>query len=71
VVHADSIWYGRDLQRNDPFLRGQPVVVGDEFLTPEGRAYLRQTHPGHVVDVTDAELIGLGMTRWRRRPGEY
>lgn len=71
VVHADSIWYGRDLQRNDPFLRGQPVVVGDEFLTPEGRAYLRQTHPGRVVDVTDAELIGLGMTRWRRRPGEY
>jgi hypothetical protein len=71
VVHADSIWYGRDLQRNDPFLRGQPVVLGDEFLTSEGRAYLRQTHPGRVVDVTDAELIGLGMTRWRRRPGEY
>jgi hypothetical protein len=66
LVHADSIWYGRDLLRNDPLLRGQPVVLGDELLTPEGRAYLRQTHPGRVVDVTDAELIRLGMTQWRR-----
>jgi hypothetical protein len=67
VLHTDSVWYGRDLVRNDPFLRGQPVVVGTGMLQLSDREALRQALPGRVIDVTDAELLALGMTRWTHR----
>src|SRR6478672_3632184 len=37
LVQEGSIWYGRDLIRNDPYLRG-PVVLAARLLTREGRA---------------------------------
>jgi hypothetical protein len=64
LVHGDSIWYGRDLLRNDPFLRGQPVVVGASALTKVGRDVLEAGHPGRVVEISDTELLRLGMTLW-------
>ncbi len=64
VVHADSVWYGRDALRNDPFLRNRPVLVRASSLTPDGRAAIERAFPGRVVDVTDADLLRLGMTRW-------
>jgi hypothetical protein len=67
VVHGDSIWYGRDLVRNDPFLRGQPVVMQARFLTPSMRAAILAAHPGRVADVKDGELLRLGLTPWVRR----
>jgi hypothetical protein len=67
LVHGDSIWYGRDLVRNDPFLRGQPVVLSAQFLTPSMRAEIVAAHPGRVVDLKDGELLRFGLTPWVRR----
>jgi hypothetical protein len=64
LVHGDSIWYGRDMVRNDPFLRGQPVVVRAGTLAREARDALERAHPGRVVEVKDGELLRLGMTPW-------
>jgi hypothetical protein len=63
LIHGDSVWYGRDLLRNDPFLHGQPVVLGASVLTKVGRDALERAFPGRVVEVTDADLLRLGMTR--------
>jgi len=67
LVYADSIWYGRDLIRNDPYLRGQPVVVAARMLSREGRRAIEAAYPGQVVEVRDGELLRLGLTRWVRR----
>ena len=64
IVHGDSIWYGRDLVRNDPFLQGQPVIVQASVLTPLGRVLLERQYPGRVMEVKDSELLRLGMTLW-------
>jgi hypothetical protein len=68
LVHGDSIWYGRDLVRNDPFLKGQPVIMSAWGLTPAGRSALERAYPGRVVEVTDTDLLRLGMTRWANHP---
>jgi hypothetical protein len=65
LVYGDSIWYGRDLIRNDPYLRG-PVVLAARMLSAEGRAKIEAAYPGRVVEVRDGELLGLGMTAWIR-----
>jgi hypothetical protein len=67
LVHGDSVWYGRDLIRNDPFLRGQPTVVRASWITSEQRAALERAYPGRVVDVSDTDLLKLGMTLHTRR----
>jgi hypothetical protein len=64
LVNGSTVWYGRDLVRNDPFLEGQPVVVRANGLSAEGRAYLERLYPGRVQEVTDAQLLQLGMTPW-------
>jgi hypothetical protein len=64
LVHGDSIWYGRDLVRNDPYLSGQPIVVNATMLTRAGREAIEAAHPGRVVDVKDGELLRLGLTLW-------
>jgi hypothetical protein len=66
-VHPDSVWYGRDLIRNDPFLEGQPVVLNARYLTPQMHDAIVAVHPGRAVDVSSSELLRLGMTRWVRR----
>ena len=66
LVHEDSVWYGRDLIRNDPYLRGQPVVLAARMLTREGRAAILAAYPGAVLEVTNTELLGLGLTPWIR-----
>ncbi|MFL5619252.1 MAG: hypothetical protein ACJ79A_12775 [Gemmatimonadaceae bacterium] len=66
LVNADSIWYGRDLIRNDPYLRGQPVVLAARLLTREGRAAIEAAYPGQVLEVRDGELLRLGLTPWIR-----
>ena len=68
LVHEDSVWYGRDLIRNDPHLRGQPVVLAARLLTREGRAAIHAAYPGQVLEVTDTELLRLGLTPWIRGP---
>jgi hypothetical protein len=68
LVRGDSIWYSRDLIRNDPYLRGQPVVLAARMLTREGRAAIEAAYPGQVVELKDGELLRLGLTPWIQRP---
>ena len=65
LVRADSVWYGRDLIRNDPFLH-YPIVVREERLSPSLIGQLKQLFPGGVVEVSDSELLALGMTPMAR-----
>lgn len=67
LVSGDSIWYGRDLIRNDPFLE-RPIVVSLGALAPGSAEMIERTYPGRVVRVTDGELLRLGMTPWNRHP---
>jgi hypothetical protein len=69
LVYGDSIWYGRDLIRNDPYLRGQPVVLAAQLLTPAGRAAIERAYSGRVVEVTNTELLRLGLTPWVHNRG--
>lgn len=62
LLHMDSVWYGRDLIRNDPFMQ-RPVVVNARRLTPQGRLTIERAHPGKVVDVTNDQLLRAGMFR--------
>ena len=66
LVYEDSVWYGRDLIRNDPYLRGEPVVLAARLLTPQGRAAIHAAYPGQVLEVKNAELLRLGLTPWIR-----
>ena len=67
LVRGDSIWYGKDLIRNDPFLSGQPVVIYATMLSPFGRTMLERAHPGRVVEVRDHDLLAAGMTPYTPR----
>jgi hypothetical protein len=67
LVHGDSIWYGKDLIRNDPFLAERPVVIYATKVSQYGRMMLERGHPGRVVEVSDHELLSAGMTGWTPR----
>jgi hypothetical protein len=61
LVRGDSIWYGQDLIRNDPFLQ-YPVVVRQRRLAPQLIEQMKRMMPGRVIELSDAELLQLGMT---------
>jgi len=61
IVHSDSVWYGDDLVRNDPYL-ASPIVLRGNSLAPGAVAQIERAFPGRVVEVSDAELLKLGMT---------
>jgi hypothetical protein len=63
IVHGDALWYGRDLVRNDPFLRG-PIVVKASLLGPGSVEAMSRAFPGRVLDLSDSSLLRLGMTPW-------
>jgi len=63
LLRADSVWYGRDLLRNDPYLRGQPTIVANN-LSPAARSGLELAHPGRVMEVSNQDLLRLGLTPW-------
>jgi hypothetical protein len=67
LVREDSVRYGRDLIRNDPYLRG-PAMPAVRMLTREGRAKIEAANPGQAVEVGNDELLGSsGTTAWIRR----
>ncbi|HEX7978277.1 MAG TPA: hypothetical protein VF461_06720 [Gemmatimonadaceae bacterium] len=61
VVHGDSLWYGDDLVRNDPYL-ARPIVLRRNSLSPGAIGQLERSFPGRVYELSDAELLRLGMT---------
>ena len=61
IVQASGLWYGDDLIRNDPFL-ARPIVLRRDALAPEAVAEIRRVFPGQVMEVTEGELLRLGMT---------
>jgi hypothetical protein len=61
LVSGEHIWYGRDLLRNDPFLRG-PIIVNEHKLAPGTAEALERALPGRVVRVRDEEMLAFGMT---------
>jgi hypothetical protein len=65
LVDGESVWYGRDLIRNDPFLR-LPVVARRQRLSPGFIEQMRRAFPGGVLELSDDELLKLGMTRSER-----
>jgi len=66
LVHGDSLWYGGDLIRNDPYL-ASPIVLRRNALAPTAIEQIERAFPGRVYEVGDAELLRLGMTPLERR----
>jgi hypothetical protein len=66
LVHGDSVWYGGDLVRNDPYL-ASPIVLRRNALAPTAIEQIKRAFPGRVYELPDAELLRLGMTPLARR----
>jgi hypothetical protein len=56
VVYFEDILWGRQLLRNDPFLRNRPKLMGFSELKQPGLDSLNRLFPGEVRFVTTAEL---------------
>ncbi len=65
VFDPDSIWYGQDLVRNDPFLRDRPLVLSLRAL---GTSDLyRLASMGRTVMIPSREMAALGLRTRRSR----
>ena len=70
VIDPSVAWYGRDLVRNDPLLREEPVVVVPWSLTPLGWQLLQQRAGGRGVRVvTPDDLAAQGLQTWPAETG--
>ena len=65
LIDGESIWYGRDLIRNDPFLRF-PIVARRERLSQGFVDQMRAAIPQGVLELSAEDLVRLGMTRSER-----
>ncbi len=61
VVHPDSSYYGRDLVRNDPFLRNSPKLFFAPVLADSGIEVLSGRFGGRVHQLRSTELARLGI----------
>lgn len=61
IVYPDSSYYGRDMIRNDPFLRKYPVILSAQALGDSGVQQLMARFPGRVHQLWPAELARLGV----------
>jgi hypothetical protein len=61
IVHSDAVWYGDDVVRNDPYL-ARPIVLRGTALSAGAIGQIEHAFPGRVLQVRDADLLGLGMT---------
>ena len=67
VVRSETTWFGRDLVRNDPFLRGSPKVLLASALAPADSQRLAERYGArvHWLDAA-AELAPLGLATFPR-----
>jgi hypothetical protein len=62
IVHGESVWYGQDLVRNDPYLAPTvPAVLLGRYLAPGAIDAMRRVMPNRVVEVSDKELERVGL----------
>lgn len=61
IVYPDSSYYGRDMIRNDPFLRKGPVILSAPALGDSGVHQLMERFPGRVHQLWPEELARLGV----------
>jgi hypothetical protein len=66
LMRGESLWYGSDLIRNDPYL-ASPIVLRRNALTPSAIEQIDRAFPGRVYTLPDSELLRLGMTPLARR----
>jgi hypothetical protein len=60
LVSGEHVWYGRDLIRNDPFLRS-PIIVRLSDLGPGSPEAIERAYPGRVILVRDEDLLAFGL----------
>jgi hypothetical protein len=60
LVDGEHVWYGRDLFRNDPFLRS-PIIVRFSKLAPGSPEAIERAYPGRVIRVRDEDLLAFGL----------
>ena len=61
VVRPEASWFGRDLVRNDPWLRESPTVLSASQLAPADSQRLAARFGARVHWLTPAELAPLGV----------
>jgi hypothetical protein len=59
IVDVDSIWFGMDLVRNDPFLTTQPRVMRLDALAPAEIAALCAAHSTRLLTGADEAITNL------------
>jgi hypothetical protein len=68
ILDSRSAYYGRDLVRNDPFLRARPVTMNLPALQPADVDELVRRYPGRVYLLTVPEMQRLGLTTFGSGP---
>ncbi|HTR76942.1 MAG TPA: hypothetical protein VMH39_02490, partial [Gemmatimonadaceae bacterium] len=63
ILPAESIRWGRQLVRNDPFLRVGNKIMSESDLGARGLAEVNARYPGQVHVVTPRELTRFGLER--------
>ena len=66
ILDTGSIWIGRDLVRNDPWLRNRPLLLDKGKLTPEQQAALFKDRS--TVEVSFGELQRFGLKPYSADP---
>jgi hypothetical protein len=61
IVDPTGIWYGADLVRNDPFLRGSPKVLVLNYLSEQQIADVCGRYRVAVFDRSHASMFGMRM----------
>ncbi|MDB4876524.1 MAG: hypothetical protein JWM41_2970 [Gemmatimonadetes bacterium] len=61
IYPADLVNWGRQLVRNDPFLRNTPKIMSRRELTPENQAALAATATLRQTTISRADLIAHGL----------
>ncbi len=64
VVDDLSVYYGRDLIRNDPFLRSEPIIMSIHRLTEDQLTILKDRYP--VKMVGQEKLVEEGLPPVKR-----
>ncbi|QJR37767.1 hypothetical protein [Gemmatimonas groenlandica] len=66
LVHAEGIWYGRDLIRNAPWISEGRVIVNADLLSHEARERLMEQYGDRVSEWSTDRLVREGLERWVR-----